>query len=125
MSRARLVLWGVPALLWAAFFVWYTNLSGPMTAAEIEAVVARLSAEGGDPVRIATLRRFMEEDTGRQFLMANLLDAAEAPPALGGMLSPTFAFVFRSTLEKLQSGDRFYYLARREGLSLLPEVEAH
>ncbi|MEQ9094246.1 MAG: peroxidase family protein, partial [Miltoncostaeaceae bacterium] len=50
---------------------------------------------------------------------------AEAPPALGGMLSPTFAFVFRSTLEKLQSGDRFYYLARLEGLSLLPEVEAN
>jgi hypothetical protein len=82
VSRARLVLWGVPVLLWAAFFAWYTNLSGPMTAAEVEAVVARLSAEGRDPVRIATLRRFMEEDTGRQFLMTNLLDAAEAPPAL-------------------------------------------
>lgn len=82
MSRARLLLWGVPTLLWVAFFVWYTNLSGPMTPAEVEAVVARLTAEGREPARIATLRRFMEEDTGRQFLMANLLDAAEAPPSL-------------------------------------------
>ena len=50
---------------------------------------------------------------------------AEAAPAAGGMLSPTFAFVFRQTLENLQSGDRFYYLLRLEGLSLLPEVEAN
>jgi Ca2+-binding RTX toxin-like protein len=41
----------------------------------------------------------------------------------GGMLGSTFAFVFETQLEKLQNGDRFYYLERLEGLELLNEVE--
>ena len=41
----------------------------------------------------------------------------------GGMLGSTFNFVFETQLEKLQNGDRFYYLARLEGLNFLTELE--
>lgn len=34
------------------------------------------------PERIETIRKFMEEDTGNQFIMVNNLDMAEAPPEL-------------------------------------------
>ncbi len=30
----------------------------------------------------------------------------------GGMLGSTFTFVFELQIEKLQNGDRFYYLSR-------------
>ena len=41
----------------------------------------------------------------------------------GGMLGSTFNFVFETQLEKLQNGDRFYYLDRTAGLNFLTELE--
>jgi Ca2+-binding RTX toxin-like protein len=50
---------------------------------------------------------------------------AEAKLEFGGMLAPTFNFVFESQLEKLQNGDRFYYLSRTQGLNMLNELEGN
>ena len=41
----------------------------------------------------------------------------------GGMLGSTFNFVFEVQMEKLQNGDRFYYLQRLDGLHLFGEME--
>ncbi len=49
---------------------------------------------------------------------------AEAKMAFGGMLGSTFNFVFETQMEKLQAGDRFYYLSRTQGLNLLNQLEA-
>ena len=46
---------------------------------------------------------------------------AEKIMPFGGMLGSTFNFVFEVQLEKLQNGDRFYYLQRLDGLHLLPK----
>ncbi|MGV3576670.1 MAG: peroxidase family protein, partial [Devosia sp.] len=48
---------------------------------------------------------------------------AEAIMPFGGMLGSTFNFVFELQMEKLQSGDRFYYLQRLDGLHLFGEME--
>ncbi len=48
---------------------------------------------------------------------------AEAIAPFGGMLGPTFTFVFEAQLENLQNGDRFYYLSRTQGLNLIHELE--
>ncbi|WP_404862633.1 peroxidase family protein [Georhizobium sp. MAB10] len=49
---------------------------------------------------------------------------AEAKMAFGGMLGSTFTLVFENQMERLQEGDRFYYLSRAQGLNLLNELEA-
>ncbi|VVS97178.1 peroxidase family protein [Rhizobium sp. EC-SD404] len=49
---------------------------------------------------------------------------AEAKMAFGGMLGSTFTLVFENQMERLQDGDRFYYLSRVQGLNLLNELEA-
>ena len=41
----------------------------------------------------------------------------------GGMLGSTFNYVFENQLEKLQNGDRFYYLERTAALNFLTELE--
>ena len=41
------------------------------------------------------------------------------------MLGSTFNFVFETQMEKLQNGDRFYYLQRLDGLHLFSEMEAN
>ena len=48
---------------------------------------------------------------------------AEQKMPFGGMLGSTFNFVFETQLEKLQNGDRFYYLDRTAGLNFLTELE--
>ncbi|WP_210168345.1 peroxidase family protein, partial [Devosia sp. Root685] len=50
---------------------------------------------------------------------------AEATTPFGGMLGSTFNFVFETQMEKLQNGDRFYYLQRLDGLHLFGEMEAN
>jgi len=50
---------------------------------------------------------------------------AERKMPFGGMLGSTFNFVFEIQMEKLQDGDRFYYLSRTQGLDLLGALEAN
>ncbi|WP_223465944.1 peroxidase family protein, partial [Pseudomonas sp. GL-RE-26] len=50
---------------------------------------------------------------------------AEQKTPFGGMLGTTFNFVFENQLEKLQDGDRFYYLERTSGLSMNAELESN
>ncbi|MFZ6048589.1 peroxidase family protein [Pseudomonas sp. CR3202] len=50
---------------------------------------------------------------------------AEEKMPFGGMLGSTFNFVFEVQLEKLQDGDRYYYLSRTQGMNLLNELEAN
>jgi Ca2+-binding RTX toxin-like protein len=50
---------------------------------------------------------------------------AEAKLEFGGMLAPTFNFVFEYQMERLQNGDRFYYLSRTQGLNMLNELEGN
>lgn len=48
---------------------------------------------------------------------------AEAKMEFGGMLGSTFNFVFETQMEKLQNGDRMYYLSRLQGTNLLNQLE--
>src|SRR5262249_43050858 len=48
---------------------------------------------------------------------------AEKITPFGGMLGSTFNFVFENQMEKLQDGDRFYYLERTAGLNFNSELE--
>ncbi|MEE4302318.1 MAG: hypothetical protein V2J24_22960 [Pseudomonadales bacterium] len=68
--------WGVLAVLWSLFTLWYTNLSGPLSEAEIDAHLARAAEQGRDVAQLARLERFMREDDGSHFVMVNILDLA-------------------------------------------------
>ncbi|MBD8024373.1 cell wall-binding repeat-containing protein [Microbacterium gallinarum] len=50
---------------------------------------------------------------------------AERLDPFGGMLGSTFNFVFETQLEKLQFGDRFYYLFRNQGEQLFAALEGN
>ncbi len=82
MNR-RSFVWLIPALVYMLFFGWYTNLGGPLTPEEIEFFMSRVNARIQDPERRAMMRRFMEEDSGDDFLMTNVLDMRETPDLVG------------------------------------------
>lgn len=79
MMNKRLMLWLVPTFVYVALFIWYTNFSGPLRPAEIETYMAMIHASDAPPERAEQLRKFMEEDSGRQFFMINVIDRAEYP----------------------------------------------
>ncbi len=81
--RARKSLWTIAAAVWCLFTYWYTNTSGPLTVDETEYYLIRFQASVGED-GVDTLRRFLESDTGNQFIMVNLLDMAESPPDVDG-----------------------------------------
>ncbi len=50
---------------------------------------------------------------------------AEVTNLFGGLLGSTFNYVFETQLEKLQDGDRFYYLARTPGINFRTQLEGN
>jgi len=50
---------------------------------------------------------------------------AENTNLFGGLLGPTFNYVFEKQLTDLQNGDRFYYLARTPGMNLRTQLEGN
>jgi Ca2+-binding RTX toxin-like protein len=50
---------------------------------------------------------------------------AEKQMPFGGLLGSSFNFVFETQMERLQDGDRFYYLERTAGLNFLAELEGN
>lgn len=83
MNR-RALIWGIPALLYLAFVSWYTDFGGSLQEDEIETYLGRLEAIGFDEERLARIRQFMTEDSGRPFLMLNVIDYADDPAQLPG-----------------------------------------
>jgi hypothetical protein len=79
--------WLVLAALYAAFFSWYTSFKGPLIAEEIEHYLA-LSAElnpDAPAEYTANLRKFMEQDTGDDFVMINIIDMYDKPLQVEGV----------------------------------------
>ena len=72
--RKLLLIWGLPVVIYAGFWAWYTNLGGPISPAEAETYLAYFETRDVDAVRLAQLQRFMAEDDGGDFVMLNLLD---------------------------------------------------
>ena len=82
MNNKRMWLWLISLSVYLVFCLWYTNLAGPLSEEEIAGFTSRMEQGGASPERVAAMRRFMEEDTGRQFIMINALDMREDPPNL-------------------------------------------
>jgi len=77
--------WAVPFGLWLVFAWWYTNTDGPLTEAEVESFMALMEERGNNPERLDTMRKFLENDTGDDFAMLNLIELNEDVPPLDGL----------------------------------------
>ena len=86
MTRTRWI-WLVLVGLYAAFFSWYTSFGGPLSDKEIAHMMAQIESREPpvSPERIALIRRFMEEDTGDDFVMVNLIDMYDRPLQIEGV----------------------------------------
>ena len=73
MSSA-FVIWGGAALLYAGFRLWYDGFRRPLTAAEIEAFMQQAEKSSIERATdLGEMRRFLEADDGKEFVMLNLV----------------------------------------------------
>jgi len=80
----RKILWLLPTFFYAVFVVWYTDLGGPLRPEEIATFMTKMQARGLQPRGLAVIEKFMREDSGRQFLMINIVDYNDNPPDVLG-----------------------------------------
>ena len=72
-------IWAGAALAYLLFRAWYDNWRGPLTAAEVDAIMARAEALGTGAVNdLSVIRKFLSEDDGREFFMLNLVKVSGA-----------------------------------------------
>lgn len=79
--------WAVLAVLYVAFFSWYTSCAGPLSEQEIDHYMERLAANSldGDPEVGEIIRTFLESDTGDDFVMVNVIDFHDTPLQVEGV----------------------------------------
>ena len=81
----RLLVWLIPALLYAVIFFWYTSFGGPLTQEEVERYMAAFEESGSDEAGLRRLRAFLESDTGNDFYMVNNIHMKEIPDQVEGV----------------------------------------
>ena len=86
MTRIQWI-WLVLVLIYAAFFSWYTSFEGPLTDDEIAYYIERFEDREPPPPAEAVerLRKFMEEDTGDDFVVVNVIDMYDTPLQIEGV----------------------------------------
>ena len=85
-------IWLSLLVIYAGFFLWYTDIGGKLDKEEIEFFLEKLEENASailvDPGSYNSqknlIKRFMEEDTGRQFLMVNNIDMNDDPEDVEG-----------------------------------------
>lgn len=82
MNWVRQLAWLAPVALYIVFWLWYSPIGGKVSDEEIEALIAKAQQAGFDENYTERLRVFLENDDGRSFIMANLIELDSAPETL-------------------------------------------
>ena len=75
-------IWILAALIYLAFRLWYDGLKKPLSAQEVAHFIVILEqrvADGLESQDIAIVRKFMEQDDGKEFIMVNLIQFNPSP----------------------------------------------
>ena len=78
-------IWGAAIAAYGAFSLWYNNWRGPLSQDEVAMYMARLEKNPQvAPERLDAVRRFLEQDDGREFYMMNVISTFPEPVEMPG-----------------------------------------
>ena len=86
-------IWASLFIVYGLFFTWYTDFGGKLSDDEIKFYYSKFennALKDGrvlEPRIMKLLQKFMEEDSGKQFLMVNVIDMSENPIFPDGTVS--------------------------------------
>ncbi|MDG1906578.1 MAG: hypothetical protein P8I38_13220 [Arenicella sp.] len=95
-----IIIWISGAILYACFWFWYVGLSRKIEPQEIESTLQQMRTQAdASNQQLQALRRFFEEDNGKDFVMVNLLELKD-PKRESGKKLEAYQKVFLSNLLK-------------------------
>jgi hypothetical protein len=80
-------------VIYSSFFIWYTDFGGKLTDDEIQYYGNKFESNALKDGRVLEprikelLQNFMKEDSGKQFIMVNVIDMSENPTFPDGTVS--------------------------------------
>ncbi len=74
------VLIGIIVILYVLFWGWYTGRQKPLSQQEIEHYLQKLTKMESDEIVLNRIQEFMRSDTGKSFVMVNLLYLQDTKP---------------------------------------------
>ena len=86
-------VWISLLVIYSSFFIWYTDIGGKLSDEEIQYYADKFESNALkdgrvlDPRGMDLIQKFMEEDSGKQFLMVNVIDMSENPTFPDGTVS--------------------------------------
>ena len=86
-------VWISLLVIYSSFFIWYTDIGGKLSDDEIKFYYSKFESNALKDGRVLEprikelLQNFMEEDSGKQFLMVNVIDMSENPTFPDGTVS--------------------------------------
>ena len=86
-------IWAFLFIVYGLFFTWYTDFGGKLSDDEIKFYYSKFennALKDGrvlEPRIMKLLQKFMEEDSGKQFFMVNVIDMSENPIFPDGTVS--------------------------------------
>ena len=86
-------VWITLAIIYGLFFTWYTDFGGKLSDDEIKSYYSKFESNALkdgrvlDPRGMDLIQKFMEEDSGKQFIMVNVIDMSENPTFPDGTVS--------------------------------------
>lgn len=115
-------IWLTAAALYLVFLYWYINWSGPISADEINGYLKDFSAGSGvQYTDVEVVRRFLEEDDGKEFIMQNFVSLRSgkmAHPVTGEPANPqdVISGYFKPFVKALlKRGGHPVFMARKVG----------
>lgn len=85
------LVWIAALVAYGLFLAWYENWGGPLKPAEIDRLMSRMEGTpGGAHNDLDIIRRFLEQDDGREFVMVNLVkvNKGDVPHPVSGAPTP-------------------------------------
>ena len=83
---AALIIWLTALLLYFIFWMWYVGFRKPLSKDEIEYYLNKLKELNNIPdARLVNIRQFLENDTGKSFVMVNSLVLKQTPDMVEGV----------------------------------------
>jgi hypothetical protein len=76
--------WIVLGVLYGIFFYWYTSFEGPLTEEEITHFSRVIEQSSGGNERLKRWQGFMQNDTGDDFAVLNVIDLFDTPRQVPG-----------------------------------------
>jgi len=73
-----LIIWSTAVLAYALFWYWYVGFGHRINPEEVEDYMRRIDANTLSEEQLSGMRRFLETDTGKEFIMVNNLHLKRA-----------------------------------------------